>query len=158
MKNLSSLSKIHYVNIAILTTIILGSFLSSILYGFHPLIATINIVNIIFASMIYTHLKRIDKSIVDSNAIFKSAKEGNFEVRETNIKETGYLGELSWNINHFMDQIEVFMREVNTSIDYASKNKYFRRINANGLNYTFHDTATKVNKAIDAMDPNPDIK
>ena len=152
MKNLSSLSKIHYVNIAILITVILGTLLSAIFYKFHPLIAMINILNIIFAVMIYIYLKRIDKSIVHSNAIFKSANEGNFEIRETNITETGPLGELSWNINNFMDQIEVFMREANTAINYAAKNRYFRRINARGLNYTFVDTAAKLNKAIDAME------
>ena len=152
MKNLSSLSKIHYVNIAILITIVLGTVLSASLYEFHPLVASINILNFIFAVMIYNYLKRASKNIAKSNAVFRAAKEGNFEIRETNIIEKGELSELSWNINNFMDQIEVFMREVNTAIDYASKNRYFRRINASGLNYTFADTATKVNRAIDAME------
>ena len=152
MKNLSSLSKIRYVNIAILITVLAGTLLSAIFYEFHPLVAMINVFNIIFAVMIYKYVRTINKDIVDSNTVFQAANEGNFEIRRTNITEIGPLGELSWNMNNFMDQLEVFMRETNTAINYAAKNRYFRRINAKGLNYSFTDTAEKINKAIDAME------
>ncbi|MEA1954895.1 MAG: hypothetical protein U9N02_00185 [Campylobacterota bacterium] len=89
-------------------------------------------------------------SIRKSFAVLNATIKGDFESRETNIIEAGTLGNLSWTIDNFMDQFEVFMREVNTSIDYASRNKYFRRINATGLNKSFQKTATKINKAIDA--------
>lgn len=57
----------------------------------------------------------------ESYEVLSAALNGDFEIRETNIQEKGSLSQLSWTINNFMDQFEVFMIEVNTSIDYASK-------------------------------------
>ena len=152
MKNLSSLSKIHYANIAILITVIATTLITSFLYEFHLLTTIFNVLNIILALLIYRYLKSVEHHIQESQQIFNSALKGDFEIRETNITEHGTLGRLSWDINNFMDQFEVFMREVNTAIDYASKNRFFRRVNANGLNYTFEKTAQKINKAIDSME------
>lgn len=152
MKNISSLSKIHYANILILITVIATTFITSILYDFHILTATFNILNIIFALLIYRYLHKIEHSIKESYNVIKSSLTGDFETRELYIVEHGVLGDLSLDINNFMDQFEVFMREVNISVDYASKNKFFRRINADGLNYSFKKTAQKVNQAIDAME------
>ncbi|WP_345993313.1 methyl-accepting chemotaxis protein [Sulfurimonas sp. HSL-1716] len=152
MKNLSSLSKVHYANIAILVTVFCTTAITSLLYDFHFLTATFNALNIILALFIYQYLKKAERSIEESQNVVTNAVGGNFEYRETNIIEHGVLGQLSWDIDNFMDQFEVFMREVNTAIDYASKNKYFRRVNANGLNHSFKKTADKINKAIDAME------
>jgi len=55
-------------------------------------------------------------------------------------------------INDLFDQLESYMREINTAIDYAGKNKYYRRINTTGLNSTFENTAILINKSIDAME------
>ncbi|MBU0632013.1 CZB domain-containing protein [bacterium] len=152
MKNLSSLSKIHYANIAILITVFGTTAITSIFYQFHFLTALFNGLNILFALLIFKYIQKTEKSIENSQEVLLSSLEGNFEVRDTHITEQGVLGKLSWDINNFMDQLEVFMREVNTSIDYASKNKFFRRIDAEGLNYSFKKTASKINKAIDAME------
>jgi len=145
MKNISSLSKISYVNIAILITVIATTLVSAVVYEFHWLTASINIINIILAILIYKY-------------VLTTALNGNFEIRKTNITEAGTLGTMSWSINNFMDQFEVFMREINTSIDYASKNKYFRKINAKGLNYSYKKTADKINNAIDAMEAEYNIQ
>ncbi len=152
MKNLSSLSKIHYANIAILITVFITTGITSLLYDFHIVTMLFNLANIFLAMYIFIYLNKAEKNIAKSQKVFESALKGDFEIRLTNIDEKGTLGRLAWDINYFMDQLEVFMREVNTSIDYASKNKYFRRVDANGLNYTFHKTADKINQALDAME------
>lgn len=152
MKNSSSLSKIHYANIAILITVFGTTAITSLLYEFHFLTATFNALNIIFALLIFKYVQKTEKSIAESQKILSNALKGNLEVRDTHIVEQGVLGKLSWDINNFMDQLEVFMREVNIAIDYASRNKFFRRVNLSGLNYTFKRTAGKINKAIDAME------
>lgn len=152
MKNSSSLSKIHYANVAILVTVFGTTALTSIFYEFHILTATFNALNIILALLIYKYVQKTEKSIENSQEIFSSALQGHFEIRGTHITEKGVLGKLSWDINNFMDQLEVFMREVNTAIDYASRNKFFRRVDAEGLNYNFKKTADKINKAIDSME------
>ncbi|QOP41128.1 methyl-accepting chemotaxis protein [Sulfurimonas marina] len=152
MKNLSSLSKIHYANIAILITVFATTAITSFMYEFHFLTMTFNLLNIFLAIFIFFYLNKVEKSLHHTQEIFENGLAGDFEIRVTNIDEKGILGKLAWDVNYFMDQLEVFVREVNTAIDYASKNKYFRRVDANGLNYTFHKTADKINAAIDAME------
>lgn len=151
MKNLSSLSKIHYANMAILVTVFGTTAITSIFYSFHILTALFNALNIILALLIYRYIRKTEESIEKSQRVLSDALKGDFEIRYTHVSESGVLGELSWDINNFMDQLETFIREVNTSIDYASKNQFFRRIDAEGLNYTFKKTAKKINEAIDAM-------
>ena len=152
MKNLSSLSKIHYANIAILITVLGTTAITSILYHFHFVTAIFNILNIFLALLIFNYIQKIEKSVRITQNMLHETLSGNFEYRQTHIQEQGTLGRLSWDFNNIMDQFEIFMREVNTSIDYASKNKYFRRINTEGLNYNFKNTADKINRAIDAME------
>jgi len=152
MKSLSSLSKIHYVNIIILVTI----FITAAINWFFPhwkfITLGFNILNILLAILIYKYISKISASITQVNTIFKETLNGNFEARTTHITEQGILKDLSWETNNLLDQFETFLREVNTAIEYASKNKYFRRVNAVGLNHTFKLTAEKINKAIDAME------
>ena len=152
MKNLSSLYKIEYANIAILVSVIAAAITTSIIFEFHYSTFIFQTINIILALLIFKYIRKVRKEIQDIDYVISSAQSGNFEVRSTHINEAGVIGKIAWDVNSFMDQIEVFMREVNTSIDYAAKNKYYRRIKAKGLNYTLQKTAKKINDAIDAME------
>jgi methyl-accepting chemotaxis protein len=152
MKNLSSLSKANAASTASIVSLVISSILTFVLYEFNILLIAFTVLNITLALLIYKYVYGVRMSIRKSYKVLHDTIKGDFESRETNIVEQGTLGDLSWTIDNFMDQFEVFMREVNTSIDYASKNKYFRRINATGLNKSFQKTAAKINKAIDAME------
>ncbi len=152
MNNLSSLSKINYVNIAILITIFITAIINWVLPEYKLLTLGLNILNIVLAILIYKYVINVRKTVFQTREILDNALDGNFETRATNISEGGDLGKMFWDINNLMDQFEVFMREVNTAIEYASKNKYFRRVDAKGLNHKFKETSTKINKAIDAME------
>ncbi len=152
MKNLSSLYKIEYANIAILVSVIAAAITTSVIFEFHYSTFIFQAINLILALLIFKYVKKVRKEIQDINHVISSAQSGNFEVRSTHINEAGVIGKIAWDVNSFMDQIEVFMREVNTSIDYAARNKYYRRIKAKGLNYTLQKTAKKINDAIDAME------
>ena len=152
MKNLSSLSKVQYLSIAIIVTIIGSTISTVVLHGFEPSTDIFIALNIIFAVLINRNIKKVEQSISESKKTLENAHKGNFKVRQTNITEIGSLGELAWDVNKFMDQLEVFMREVNTSIAFASRHKYYRRVDAKGLNYAFVQTADGINKAIDAME------
>jgi len=153
MMNLSSLSKIHYANYAHITVVALGIIISVIFFEFHWITFLISIINIAIALFAYRHINVITHSINESARIMHEAvHNGNFEHRELNIKGGGELEELSWNINDLFDQLEVFLREVNTSIEYASKHQYFRRISTVGMSEVFTKTGKLVNRSIDAME------
>ena len=152
MMNSSSLSKLNYANYAHIITISLGFLVSITFFDFNLVLLLFNLVNIAIAVYIYKHVHLVKESILRSSEIIKlAAKDGNFENRQHYIKGGGDLEELAWNINDLFDQVESILREVNTSIEYASQNKYFRRISTTGLNKTFIKTGTLVNISLDAM-------
>ena len=152
MMNLSSLSKLHYANYAHILVVTLGIIISLVFFEFHIATFTISLLNIIIALYAYTQIQKTTKDIDTASRIIKTAAlDGNFENRIHHITDRGEIGWLSWNINDLFDQIEGFLRETNTSIEYASKDMYFRRINTVGLNNTFVKSGNLVNQSVDAM-------
>jgi len=152
MTNLSSLSKLHYANYAHIAVVSLGLFVSVIFFEFHVVSFLFALANIAIALYAYKQIAITNQSISQtSKMILESVKDGNFENRQINIKGGGELESLAWSINDLFDQIEGILREINTSIEYASQNKYFRRINTVGLNDVFSKTGNLVNKSIAAM-------
>lgn len=151
MKNLSSLSKINILNILLIASIVLTCVISAVTFGVHVSVILLSLINVVLAILVFRYVKKTRNYLHRAIDVFEDALHGNFETRIVNITEKQYLGKLGWSINNFLDQLEVFIREVNTSIDYASQNKYFRRINTKGLNEGFQKTSQKINMAIDAM-------
>jgi len=153
MMNLSSLSKIHYANYAHLIVVSLGLLISIVFFELHIINLLFGLANILIALYAYKQIRITKRSIDETTKIInKAVIDGNFENRQSNIEGGGELKELAWNINDLFDQIEGILREVNTSIMYASEHKYFRRINSVGLSDTFVKTGELVNKSIDAME------
>jgi len=153
MPNLSSLSKIHYANYAHLIVISLSLAVSIVFFEFHLATFIFNTLNIAIAVYAYRQIKITIDSVDKTSRIIKTAAmDGNFENRQHNISGGGELAWLAWNLNDLFDQIESVLRELNTSIEYASQNKYFRRVNTIGLNSTFTKTGELVNLSLDAME------
>ncbi len=152
MKNLSSLSKINFVSNTILVTILISIIINIFFHDYWYIALVINIINIAQAIAIFSYVKKINSSVLKVQKNLEEALKGNFENRATHIKEKGVLAKLFWDINNLMDQFETFLKEVDTTIEYAAKNKYFRRINTDGLNIKFKTTGEQINKAIDAME------
>ncbi len=153
MMNLSSLSKLHYANYAHIAVVSLALLISVIFFEFNIVILIFNLLNIAIAIYAYKQIDIIKNSIHSSSKVIENAaKKGDFEVRQHHIKGGGELADLAWNINDMFDQIESILRETNTSINYASQNKYFRRVNSTGLNETFVKTGKLINISLDAME------
>lgn len=151
MMNLSSLSKLHYANYAHIAVVGVGLIVSILFFEFHFATFTFNALNIAIAIYAYRQIHITKGSIEKSSNIIREAKNGNFENRQHKIAGGGELADLAWNINDLFDQMESLVREINTSIEYASQHKYFRRINSTGLNNSFVKTGDLINKSIDAM-------
>ena len=152
MTNLSSLSKLHYANYAHIAVVSLGLGISIAFFEFHLVTFIFNILNIAIAIYAYRHIHVAKNSINATSRIIKTAAiDGNFENRRHHISGGGELSDIAWNVNDLFDQIESILRELNTSIEYASQNKYFRRISTTGLNNSFMKTGDLVNISLDSM-------
>ena len=153
MMSLSSLSKLHYANYAHIIVISLALIVSAVFFEFNLTILIFNLLNIAIAVYVYRQIHIISESITTSSEIVKkAAQEGNFESRQHHIAGGGELADLAWNVNDLFDQVESILREVNTSIEYASQKHYFRRISTTGLNQTFIKTGDLINLSLDAME------
>ena len=152
MMNLSSLSKIHYANYAHIAVVSTSLLLSTLFLEFHLITLLFSLANIIIALYVYKQVAITTRSINrTADMIIDAAEDGNFENRQTQVEGGGELSKLAWALNDLFDQLEGTLREINTSIEYASTNKYFRRISTVGLNATFNKTGLLVNRSIDAM-------
>jgi methyl-accepting chemotaxis protein len=151
MTNLSSLSKIHYANYAHIAVVTVGLITGIIFLDFNIVTFLFGTANILIALYAYKQIQITTQSIKKTSNIIKDAINGNFETRQHNIVAGGELSDLAWNVNDLFDQLESLIREINTSIEYAGKNKYFRRINSTGLNQLFVKTGNLINNSIDAM-------
>ncbi|OHE07044.1 MAG: chemotaxis protein [Sulfurimonas sp. RIFOXYD12_FULL_33_39] len=84
--------------------------------------------------------------------VLKDAADGKLSGRITNIpndnsKESAF----AWTINDVLDQLEAFMRDVETSIESASVGKTYRTTNPAGLHGIFRTTSEKLKLAISSI-------
>ena len=154
MLNLSSLSRIQYANIAsiIIFTITLG--IEIFKYGF-DWIRILNLLNFILAWVIFINVQSIRKLISRiSNILKRASQKGYLEDRIVLSKEKEELRELVDNINDLLDQIEVFLREIKSPLEYASEGRFFRKVITDGFRGTFKVIAEELNKPLSAMEEN----
>ncbi len=77
--------------------------------------------------------------------------EGNLEVRITGIPEDDELAELAWSVNDAIDQIEVTMRESNSSFIAANKQLFYRKPLKKGLKQGFHLGLDNIAISVDSI-------
>lgn len=84
--------------------------------------------------------------------ILKEAADGKLNGRITNIpNDNSRESAFAWTINDVLDQLEAFMRDVETSIEGASVGKTYRTTNPEGLHGIFRTTSEKLKMAISSI-------
>lgn len=94
---------------------------------------------------------RLLKEII---SVLDNAANGYLEPRVSNIKDDSDYAALAHSLNNLLDQVEVWQREVASSIEFAFANKCYRNINNVGLNGRFKDTAKDLSNAITSIAKN----
>jgi len=150
--NLSSMSNTAKVNVAHIIVVSIGAFSLYMIQGSNPLALLFSSFNIFVALLGFYFIRKENNAIINTGKVLEEAVTGNFEVRDINEKLNGPLGDLAWNVNNFLDQVESFIREINTSIDYAGKQIYFRKVQITGLNSALARAGSYLNKSIDYME------
>ncbi len=154
MTNLSTLSKMRYFNLALMVTVLVALATSIALDGVKIPLLILSFVILLLSVAVYRCSISVQNEVGRIECVLKDALDGNFESRLTKIGEKGVLGRLSWNLNNLLDQIETFVRELNTAIEYAGENRFYRRVSPVGLNPSLKRSANLINRAIDAMQSN----
>jgi methyl-accepting chemotaxis protein len=152
MTNLSSISNTAKVNYSHIIVIVIGAITLYLVQGFEPLALLFNAANIFVALLGFYFISKEQKIINQTSHVLEEAVRGNFEVRDTGEKLTGAVGSLAWNVNNFLDQIESFLREINTSVDYAGRQVFFRKVQTTGLNTGLTRSGVLINRSVESME------
>lgn len=76
---------------------------------------------------------------------------GDLEARITHLAEHPQFADLFNTINHLIDVNDAFLRESIASLEYVSRNKYFRRIHEKGMLGSYGHAARVINGATQAI-------
>lgn len=153
MQKMSSLSKIQYANMLSIGIFTIALGFEIFKHGF-DFIRVLNIINFITAWYIFVNIKKVQAFIRRASHIVKEAERGNLEHRLVKEKEGGELLQLAHDINYLLDQVEVFLREINSPIEKASQRKYWRKIIYDGFGGIFRDMALSLNEPLKAIEKN----
>lgn len=154
MTNLSYQYKLKIIGYTIFATFIAGYFLKLFFDGFSIVDTLLLILYIVMGILFNSSFLKLTKCMNKSIDVLNNAILGNLETRVTEISDAGKAGMIGHQINNLIDQMETFMREMSTSINYAGNNEFFRKFNTTGLNPAFVLAGNKINESIEVMNLN----
>jgi len=95
----------------------------------------------------------------DIRSVLNEAANGNLEPRITHIHSKDKSQEdLAWAVNNVLDQLEAFIRDIQTSIHSASQGINYRKAYPQGLHGIFNTTIQDINKAIELIAQGHELK
>lgn len=153
MMNLSSLSKLQYLNILSIIVFTIALLVEVITIGF-DWIRLLNLINFAIAWAIFINIRKVQSTIHKVAVTMKEIEEGHMESRIVNIDEHGELRALCWNTNNMVDQLEVYMRDSYAVIEALSQDRYYRTVQDSGLKGTFKRSAEYINQNVEKMRQN----
>ena len=86
--------------------------------------------------------------------ILKSARDGDFTHRITNVPHMGEIGQVAWEVNDTFDQLETYFREVETTFARVEQERFGRNAQDGGLAGAFGESLREINAAIVHVEEN----
>ncbi len=83
--------------------------------------------------------------------VITEAANGNLEPRVTGIDLNDPLSKIAWGINDLLDQVEAYMRDINTAVSGASEGKTWRKVYPQGLKGLFNYSAQSLEKGVEGI-------
>lgn len=84
--------------------------------------------------------------------VLNQAGSGNLQPRLTNIRDGNMLSPVSHSINNLLDQMETYIREVESSFKEASKDRFYRKPLGEGMQGDFKTSLEKISGAFASME------
>ena len=154
MTNFSFLSTIR--NLSILSAVLTIGIMASFVTGANTLAIILGVVLMCSVALSLYIQNNINSEISRIKTICQSLAMGDFEKRITLIKDKGEIGEMEWAINAMVDHVDAFIREAAASMEYTSRNQYFRKILESGLHGSVLAGAKTINRAMENVEEKMD--
>ena len=85
------------------------------------------------------------------NRVVLKAANGDLEDRIIHIDMKDPLAKTAWGINDLLDQLEAYMRDANTAVEFASSGKSYRKMYPEGLKGLFNVSSKNISKGVDGI-------
>ncbi len=113
--------------------------------------------SVAFSIYVIGRFRKPIETIKAMQGVLKSSAEGQLRSRVTNTAGLGELGLAAWELNEFLDLVEMYFKEVNTCFRLVSEGQFYRKALPEGLPGQFAESLLKVNAAIGAMEQNSEL-
>jgi methyl-accepting chemotaxis protein len=104
-----------------------------------------------FAFYIYFDYKKPINALKEMHEVLSAAINGNTHVRITQTKGLGEVGRVAWDLNDFLDIVEINFNELANSFGKASRREFYRKGLVKGLPGEFAVVMNNGNEAIALM-------
>lgn len=122
--------------------------------GLNPWLLAMLFISLLFGVYLWRAILPVVEAMHRIRHVIREAHAGNLSNRITNVRWMGEVGQIAWELNEFLDQVETFFREVNTTFTLVSQGKYYRRALAVGLSGTAATTLNNINQSMGAIEEN----
>ncbi len=95
--------------------------------------------------------QRYQAALQSINATFARISTGDLEARVPQLGEGEDLHEVRSNLNHTLDVVDAFIREVQVTLDSAAKEQFYRRFLLRGMPGAFRHAAASIEQALTLM-------
>lgn len=112
---------------------------------------------IVFAVFAWFHFGKFIETIERIQEVLKDSSKGQLHRRITATAGLGELGKAAWELNEFLDLIEMYFKEVNTCFKMVTEGSFYRKALPGGLPGQFAESLEKINLAIKAMEDNSEL-
>ena len=97
--------------------------------------------------------RKEDKTLDKFLSLSSELKEGNFDGRIINIGiKNEKLSQIADNINDTLDQLEAYLREINTAVYSSENGMYYRKALEQGLKGIFASNIKFINSSLDDIE------
>jgi methyl-accepting chemotaxis protein len=135
-----------------LALLALGLVVQSVALGVSPLALLACLPAALLLLWWMQRLRRQAALLAQISAVATEVAHGKFDRRLTGLPQGSELGDLSWNMNDMLDQIEACFREQATALGNAAKGNYARKAQTTGLRGGFHASQEATNSSLGSME------
>jgi methyl-accepting chemotaxis protein len=154
MLNLSFPSKLTLCASLFIGLMVLDFAVDTALYDLHWNHLVFVVAGIVLAYGLRTMILRRFAPMHQLSAVIKDISQGRFSRRVTGIDDGDEIGQLCWQVNDMLDQLEAFTREQNTTFRLHLDGKFFRKSMPAGMHGSFRKGLENQNVMLDALAAN----
>ena len=112
------------------------------------------IFSIFFAGLLLVRMRGPFQVLAQIDGVLKEMLQGKFDSRITRVAWMGEPGQIAWDLNDSLDQLETFFRDVKGSFEQVSQGEYYRRSLPGGLHGELAGSLKNINRSLDALADN----